>query len=137
VTSITSFWIIHLLAASFRALVNFDRQSFLDARMKIGFMFWCRCHAAFVRFRTTADNGRFWPVMDCPLMTHNVTSPPSIDAVRKVHSITSSARASRCGGDVEAERLGSLEVDDKFELCWLHHRQIGRLARYAGCAGIA
>src|ERR1019366_6705355 len=26
--------------------------------------------AAFVRFRTTADKGGFWPAMVCPLMTH-------------------------------------------------------------------
>jgi len=30
----------------------------------------CRSHpAAFVRFWTKADNGRFWPAMVCPLLT--------------------------------------------------------------------
>src|SRR5262249_15389424 len=30
-------------------------------------------------------------------------------------------------GDVEAESLGSFEVDDQFELGWSLHRQVGRL----------
>ena len=47
----------------------------------------------------------------------------------RTHSITSSARASRVGGTVEAEHPGGLEVDDKLEFGRLHDRQIRRLAR--------
>ena len=59
---------------------------------------------------------------------------------RRLHSITSSARASRVRRHVEAERLGGLEVDDQLELGRLLHRQVGRLLALedaidiAGCA---
>ena len=43
------------------------------------------------------------------------------------HSITSSARASSVGGISRPSALGSLEVDDQFELGRLHHRQVGGL----------
>ena len=43
------------------------------------------------------------------------------------YSITSSARASSDGGTVEAERLGSLEVDHQFVLGRRLHRQVGGL----------
>ena len=46
---------------------------------------------------------------------------------RRLHSITSSARASSDVGTVEAERLGGLEVDDQLELGRLLHRQVGWL----------
>ena len=45
----------------------------------------------------------------------------------RTHSITSSARASRDGGTVEAERLGGLEIDHQFVLGRRLHRQVGRL----------
>ena len=45
----------------------------------------------------------------------------------KCHSITSSARASRVGGHVEAERPGGDQVDDEIELGRLLDRQVGRL----------
>ena len=40
----------------------------------------------------------------CPLMTHDVTSPPSIDALRKTHWITSSAMARRLGKNIGPAR---------------------------------
>ena len=53
------------------------------------------------------------------------------DADPKPYSITSSARASSVGGTVEAERLGGLEVDDKFKLGRLHHWKIGWVLTFA------
>ena len=55
---------------------------------------------------------------------------------RRSHSITSSARASRVGGTVEAERPGGLKVDDKLELGRLQDRQIGGLGALEDAAGI-
>ena len=43
------------------------------------------------------------------------------------YSITSSARASNCGGTVEAKCLGGFQIDDQFELGRLLDRQIGGL----------
>jgi hypothetical protein len=43
-------------------------------------------------------------------MTHNVTFPPSITALRKVHSITSSARARTVGGMVSPSALAVLRA---------------------------
>jgi hypothetical protein len=39
-------------------------------------------------------------------------------------------------GHVETERLGGLEVDCQFELCRLHHRQIGRVGALENPADI-
>ena len=47
------------------------------------------------------------------------------DELAAFHSITSSARASRLSGKVEAERLGGLEVDSEFVLGRRLHRKIG------------
>ena len=44
---------------------------------------------------------------------------------RRSHSITSSARASSVGGTVEAESLGSLEVDRQLVLGRHLHRKVG------------
>ena len=44
-----------------------------------------------------------------------------------IHSITSSARASKRWRHAEAERLGGLEIDDQLELGRLLDGQIGRL----------
>ena len=38
------------------------------------------------------------------LLTHDVTSPPSIDALRKTHWITSSAMARRLGKNIGPAR---------------------------------
>ena len=46
---------------------------------------------------------------------------------RLLHSITSSARASRVGWHIEAEIRGGLEVDHQLELGRLHDRQVRRL----------
>ena len=55
---------------------------------------------------------------------------------RRLHSITSSARASSVAWHVEAERLGGLEVDDQFHLGGLLDRQIGRFLALENTAGI-
>ena len=48
---------------------------------------------------------------------------------RRLHSITSSARASSGGGTVDAERLGGPEIDNGFVPGRRLHRQIaGRVA---------
>ena len=61
----------------------------------------------------------------------NVSKVPGSDicsaATKRFYSITSSASASSVGGNVEAERLGGLEVDDELEFGGLHDRQVGRL----------
>src|SRR5262249_12281258 len=49
------------------------------------------------------------------------------DELAPLHPITSSASASSLSGFLEAERLGSLEVDDQFELDWLLDWQMGGL----------
>jgi hypothetical protein len=56
------------------------------------------------------------------------------DELAAFHSIISSARASTVAGDVEAERLGGLEIDDEFELGRLIDRQVGRLGALAASA---
>ena len=43
-------------------------------------------------------------------MTHDVISAPQITAVRKVHSITSSARASNVGGTVRLSAIAVLRL---------------------------
>ena len=53
------------------------------------------------------------------------------------YSITSSARASNGRRHVEAERLGGLEVDQQFVLCWRLHRQIGGLLTLEDAVNIA
>ena len=58
------------------------------------------------------------------------------DELAAFHSITSSARASSCGWNVEAERLGGLEVDDQLDLCGLDHRQVCRLLALENAAHI-
>src|ERR1700675_1207554 len=50
----------------------------------------------FRRYRS--ESGRAADIVDRSKLTHRVNSPPSIDALRKVHSITSLARASNVGG---------------------------------------
>ena len=55
---------------------------------------------------------------------------------RRLHSITSSARASSVGGTVEAEHPGGLGVDDQLELGRLHDRQVGGLRALEDAAGI-
>ena len=50
------------------------------------------------------------------------------DNLAAVHSITSSARASNCGGTGDAKHFCSLEVDDQLEFGRLLHRQIGWLS---------
>jgi hypothetical protein len=42
-----------------------------------------------------------------------------------LYSITTSARASTDGGEVEVDHLGGLEVDYKPILGWRLHRQVG------------
>ena len=54
-----------------------------------------------------------------------------------LHSITSSARASRVSGTVDAERLRGLEVDDQLVLGWLLHRKIGRLLTLENAIDVA
>jgi hypothetical protein len=49
-------------------------------------------------------------------VTHHVISAQLFAAVRKVHSITSSASEISVGGNCEAERLGGFLVDDQLEL---------------------
>ena len=59
---------------------------------------------------------------------HAAAAPPSsVMNSRRLHSITSSARASSDGRHVEAECLRRLEIDDQFELGRLHDRQVGGL----------
>ena len=53
------------------------------------------------------------------------------------YSITSSARASSVGGTVEAERLGSLEVDDQLVLGRRLHRQVGWLLALEDAVDVA
>ena len=53
-----------------------------------------------------------------------------------LYSITSSASASKVGGNREAERLGGLEVDDELELGRRLHRKIGWLLALENTAGI-
>jgi hypothetical protein len=48
--------------------------------------------------RTCAD------IVKVSLLTHDVTSPPSIDALRKTHCITSSAMAKRLGKNIGPAR---------------------------------
>ena len=55
---------------------------------------------------------------------------------RCAHSITSSARASRVGGTVEAERLRGLQIDDQLELGRLQYRQVGGLRPLEDATGI-
>ncbi|HZO54384.1 MAG TPA: hypothetical protein VFB63_16850 [Bryobacteraceae bacterium] len=45
---------------------------------------------------------------------------------RPAYSVTSSARACSIGRNVEAKRLGSLEIDRQLELGGLHDRRIRR-----------
>ena len=59
------------------------------------------------------------------------------DEFAPFHSITSSARASRCGGTVEAERLRGLEVDHQLELGRRLHRQVARLLALEDAVDIA
>ena len=53
-------------------------------------------------------------------MAHNVTSPPSIAALRKAHSITSSARPSSDRGTVMPSALAVLRFRNISTLvaCW-------------------
>jgi len=60
-------------------------------------------------------------------MTHHVTSPPSIAALRKDHSITSSAMENSPDGTSVPSARAGLKVDGELELGRLQHRQIGRL----------
>ena len=68
---------------------------------------------------------------------HAAAAPPSsVMNSRRVHSITSSARASSDGGTVEAERLGGLEVDHQLELRGAVDRQVRGLGTLEDAAGI-
>ena len=49
---------------------------------------------------------------------------------RRVHSITSSARARTSRGQFKSKCLGGFEVDDKFEFGRLHDRQIAYLVAF-------
>ena len=67
---------------------------------------------------------------------HAAAPPRSVMNSRRIHSITSSAVASRVGGTVEAEHPGGLEVDDQLELGRLHDRQVRRLRALKDAAGV-
>ena len=58
------------------------------------------------------------------------------DQLPPLHSITSSARCCKNQGDLEAERLRGLEIDDKLELCRLQHRQISGLGPFKDATGV-
>ena len=59
---------------------------------------------------------------------HATAAPPSsVMNSRRLHSITSSARASADRRHVEAERLSGLEVDDELELGRLFDRNVSGL----------
>ena len=58
------------------------------------------------------------------------------DELAASHSITSSARASRVGGDIEAERLRGLEVDHELEFRRLQDRQIGGFGALENAANV-
>ena len=62
---------------------------------------------------------------------------PNRVADSKLHSITSSARASSVGGTVEAERLGGLEVDHQLVFGRRLHRQIGWLLALEDAVDVA
>jgi len=38
--------------------------------------------------------------------------------------------------NIESERLGGLEVDQQFEFCGRHHREIARLGAHEDAAGV-
>ena len=52
------------------------------------------------------------------------------------YSITSSAMASRPGGNHKAKRLGGLEIDHELKLGRLQHRQVRRLLAFENSTGI-
>ena len=58
------------------------------------------------------------------------------DELPPLHSITSSARASSVGRDVDPKRLCGLEVDDQVEFRGLNDRQVGRLLALENPAGV-
>ena len=69
---------------------------------------------------------------------HAAAAPPSsVMNSRRLHSITSSARASSEGGTSIPERLGCLEVDDKFVFGRRLHRQVGRLLAFEDAVDVA
>jgi hypothetical protein len=52
-------------------------------------------------------------------MIHYVISPPSIDAVRKVYSITIIGDGEHRWRSLDAERAPSLQIDDELEFGYL------------------
>ena len=58
------------------------------------------------------NNGRASQSSARPFVTHHVASPPPVDALRKVHPITSSAIASTPDGMVRLSVLAVLKLID-------------------------
>ena len=62
------------------------------------------------RVRYQGSNCRSVMLKPRQLMTHSATLPPSINAVRKAYSITSSASATRFGGAVRPRLFAVLRL---------------------------
>ena len=52
----------------------------------------------------SGHSGRFLEIAKLSLLTQHVTSPPSIDALRKLYSMTSSVMARRLGRNIRPAR---------------------------------
>src|SRR5208282_2770499 len=72
---------------------------------------WIRATAAMQRFgRYPGRSGHRADTLNRSFVTRSVNSPPSIIALRKVYSITSSARASTVAGTVRPSALAALRL---------------------------
>ena len=63
-------------------------------------------------------------------MTHNVTSPPSIDALQNVHSITSSAIESTAGGTSMPSARAACRLRTNSNLAQSEHRAGSKVTTY-------
>jgi hypothetical protein len=69
--------------------------------------------------------------------SHCDTLRPLIAALRKVYSITSSARKQQRRWHIEAQRFRGFEVDDRFKLGWRLHRNFSGIGAAQNAIDIA
>src|ERR1700722_3855858 len=77
------------------------------------------------RYRRVSGHSR--ESMNMSLMTHSVIFPASIAASRNALFDNLIGTAEQWQREGKTQRLCSLEIDDEFHFCGLHHRQVGRL----------